>query len=241
MLVVINEIRNETLRKAAEYADNKKNGGNGNGILESKEESLFTRKASESFSDLNVVNDYAKLLGYDVQKKDNAYGNYKRSEVQKEKKEKEIVRLKKDINNIREKLYKGRYSAIVQKQKGLTKSQKNAALGTCSATTLYTLGLNFFGGAALGISSIEALGISTAAATTYAGFLGAGAATLTAGAIGAAAGVALPGLIVAGGCYLYNKYTKDKDLNFIQQCQQENPELYNALKQAEKQLAELQK
>lgn len=228
-----NQINNSGISKKDEWIDDKE-------FFKFKQSATALKNKGEiSQKEFNAI--FGLVIKDNTKSYTSSYENYKKSEVQKEEKEKEIVRLKKDINNIREKLYKGRYSSIIQKQNGLTESQKDAAFGTCSAVSVCTLGLNFFGGAALGISSIEALGISTAAATSYAGFLGAGAATLTAGAVGAALGVALPGLIVAGGCYLYNKYTKDKDLKFIQQCQQENPELYNALKQAEKQLAELQK
>lgn len=62
---------------------------------------------------------------------------------------------------------------------------------------------------------------------------------------GMALGLVVGGVIIAGVVKVYNKIDQKihekEDEQFLRQCEKQNPDLYKALKYAEKQLAELQK
>ena len=233
----INSIGNAKLKQLATKIDNSSISAKDNQI-DDKEFGIFEQMAKTYLLDKKEITteDYKAIFGLD--KADNkvktdslAYVQAKKdiakadSLAQVKEKEKEtqiknekISELKSNIEKMRNKLYKGKVNEL-RKDSKLNFGQKVCSM---SAGTLpVSLGL-IYGLLAEGEVAGSALAV-------IGGSMG----------IGLAVGIGVAG-VIAGGCYLYNKYTSNKDIKFMKQCEQENPQLYQALQYAEKELAKLE-
>lgn len=231
----INSIGNAKLKQLATEIDNSNISAKDNQI-DDKEFGIFKQMAKSYLLDKKEITteDYKAIFG--LEKADNKIKTDPLAYVQAKKdiakadslaqvKEKEtqiknekISELKSNIEKMRNKLYKGKFNEL-RKDSKLNFGQK---VCTMSAGALpVSLGL-IYGLLAHGNVAGSALAV-------IGGSMG----------IGLAVGIGLAG-VIAGGCYLYNKYTSNKDIEFMKQCEQENPQLYQALQYAEKELAKLE-
>ena len=233
----INSIGNAKLKQLATEIDNSNVSAKDNQI-DDKEFGVFKQMAKIHLLDKKEITteDYKAIFG--LEKADNKIKTDSLAYVQAKKdiakadslaqvKEKEtqiknekISELKSNIEKMRNKLYKGKFNEL-RKDTKLSEDQKTSAItaGVISANLGVTLGI------------IGALSDSIGGALAVIG-VGTG--------IGLVAGAAIAGVIVSGS-YLYNKYSSNKDIEFMKQCEQENPQLYQALQYAEKELAKLEK
>lgn len=231
----INSISNAKLKQLATEIDNSKISAKDNQI-DDKEFGIFEQMAKSYLLDKKEIttDDYKAIFG--LEKADNKIKTDSLAYVQAKKdiakadslaqvKEKEtqiknekISELKTNIEKLGNKLYKGRFKDLRTDSK-LSFGQKfiSADVGVLPAVVGAIYGL---------ISHGEVVGSALA---VIGGPIG----------IGLAVGVGVAG-VIAGGCYLYNKHTSNKDIKFMKQCEQENPQLYQALQYAEKELAKLE-
>lgn len=230
----INSISNAKLKQLATEIDNSNVSAKDNQI-DDKEFGVFKQMAKIHLLDKKEItnDDYKAIFGlennvntdslaYVQAQKDitraDSLAQVKEKETQN--KNEKISKLKTNIAKMRNKLYKGKFNEL-RKDTKLSEDQKASAMtaGVISANLGVTLG--FIGALSDSIGgALAVIGVGTG--------------------IGLVAGAAIAGVIV-GGSYLYNKYSSNKDIEFMKQCEEENPQLYKALQYAEKELAKLEK
>lgn len=230
------EIKNITSTKLQQLAGEIDSSclGNKNGKIDNGEFEIFKQSAQTYvLKDIVPLKDYREIFGFETSGEQQvntdslAYVQAKKDieqadiEAQKkkqaeDKKNIKIVELKHDIVRIRQELYKGKYDEL---KTGTKLTSDQTIMSFISGSLPANLGLGY---GVLGWISGE--GASFLVAPTL---IGLGAGLLTVG-------------LVAGGCYLCNKYKSSKDIKYMQECEQENPQLYSALKYAEAKLAELE-